>query len=170
MKWLKVLAAVMMFSVALPAAAQLKIGVVDLRQALFTSNAAKSFSEKLKGEFKDQEAKVRAAHDDAQKLKDRLDKDGAMMSDSERNKLASDFQDKVKTFQYLKNKLDTAVDNRKQSFLDSAKPLVDQSLQEIVKEKHLDMILPREAVVYADPKMDVTAELIDKLNHKQKGQ
>ncbi|WP_097460181.1 OmpH family outer membrane protein [Mangrovitalea sediminis] len=169
MKWLKVLAAVMIMSVAVPAAAQLKIGVVDLRQALFTSNAAKSFSEKLKSEFQGQEAKVRKVHDEAQKLKDRLDKDGAMMSDAERNKVASDFQDKVKEFQYLKNKLDTAVDNRKQSFLDGAKPLVDQSLQEIVKERHLDMILPREAVVYALPSMDVTAELIDKLNHKQKG-
>ncbi len=167
MKWGRILAAVLAMMVVLPATAQVKIGVVDLRQALFTSNAAKAFSKQMQTKFKDQEQQVKQAHDAAQKIKDRLDKDGAMMNDTERSKLADSFQEKAKQFKYLQDQLNSAVNKRKKAFLDKAKPVVDAALQELVKEKHLDVILPREAIIYAKPDMDLTSELIDKLNHKK---
>lgn len=167
MKWGKFLAATLALLIAVPAAAQIKIGVVDLRQALFTSSAAQAFSKQMEKQFKGQEEKVQKAHDAAQKIKDRLDKDGAMMNDSERSKLADNFKDKVKQFKYLRDQLNSKVTKRKKAFLSKAKPVVDQALQELVKEKHLDVILPREMVIYAKPDMDLTSELIDKLNHKK---
>ena len=166
MRWLHALTVTILMTVSLSAAAELQVGVVDLRKALFTSDAAKSFSEKLQSEFKDEEGKVRAAQEEAQKLKERLEKDGAMMNESERKKLAQSFQEKVKEFQYLRSKLDSAVNTQKQDFLQQSRPLVDASLQELLDNNDLDLILPREAVVYADPSMDLTEELIKKLNAK----
>lgn len=167
MKWGRVLVAVMAMLVVVPASAQVKIGVVDLRQALFTSNAAKAFGKQMQSEFKGEEQKVQEAHDAAQKIKDKLDKDGAMMNDSERSKLANSFKQKAQKFKQLEQKLSDAVNKRKKAFLDKAKPVIDQALQQIVKEKHLDIILPREMVIYSKSDMDLTSELIDKLNHKK---
>ncbi len=149
---------------SLPALSETRIGVVDLRQALFSSNDAKAFSDQLKKDFSGDEAKVRSAQDEARKLKERLEKDSAMMNDTERSKLASEFQDKVKEFNRLKQRLDASVSSRKQDFLEKARPAVDQAVKELLDKHNLDLILPSEAVVYAKPDMDLTPELLDKLN------
>ncbi|MDO6440844.1 MULTISPECIES: OmpH family outer membrane protein [unclassified Marinobacter] len=151
-------------ALALPAMAETRIGVVDLRQALFSSNDAKIFSESLQKDFAGDEEKVRATQEFARELKERLEKDGAMMNESERNKLASEFQEKVKEFNFLKQRLDSTVNQRKQAFLEEARPEVDAAVKELVDENDLDLILPSEAVVYVKPDMNLTSQLLDKLN------
>ncbi|WP_404363654.1 OmpH family outer membrane protein [Marinobacter sp.] len=149
---------------AVPALAETRIGVVDLRQALFSSEDAQVFSEKLQRDFSGDEADVRRAQEDARKMKERLERDGAMMNESERNRLAAEFQEKVKEFNFLKQRLDSTIASRKQSFLENARPEVDRAVQELLDENNLDLILPSEAVVYAKPAMDLTSQLLDKLN------
>lgn len=151
-------------ALALPAVAETRVGVVDLRQALFSSNDAKSFSETMQRDFAGDEEKVRAAQEFARDLKERLEKDGAMMNESERNKLAGEFQEKVKEFNFLKQRLDSTVNQRKQAFLEEARPEVDAAVKELLEENDLDLILPSEAVVYVKPEMNLTSQLLDKLN------
>ena len=151
-------------SLAMPAVAESRIGVVDLRQALFSSEDAKTFSESLQKDFAGDEEKVRETQEAARKLKERLEKDGAMMNESERNKLAGEFQEKVKEFNFLKQRLDSTVNQRKQAFLEEARPEVDAAVKELLEENDLDLILPSEAVVYVKPEMNLTPQLLDKLN------
>lgn len=158
------MAAMLALTLSFPAMAETRIGVVDLRQALFSSNEAKTFSDSLQRDFADDEAQVRKAQEEARKLKDRLEKDGAMMNESERNELTGQFQEKVKEFNFLKQRLDTTVANRKQAFLEDARPGVDAAVKELLEEHDLDMILPSEAVVYVKPEMNLTDELLNKLN------
>jgi len=151
-------------SLAMPAVAETRIGVVDLRQALFSSDDAKTFSESLQKDFAGDEEKVRATQEFARELKERLEKDGAMMNESERNKLAGEFQEKVKEFNFLKQRLDSTVNQRKQAFLEEARPEVDAAVKELLEENDLDLILPSEAVVYVKPNMNLTPQLLEKLN------
>ncbi|MDN6319840.1 MAG: OmpH family outer membrane protein [Marinobacter sp.] len=151
-------------ALAMPAAADTRVGVVDLRQALFSSNDAKSFSEVMQRDFASEEEKVRETQEAARKLKERLEKDGAMMNESERNQLAGEFQEKVKEFNFLKQRLDSTVNERKQAFLEEARPEVDAAVKELLEENDLDLILPSEAVVYVKPEMNLTAQLLEKLN------
>lgn len=161
---LPMLAGLLALVMAFPVMAETRIGVVDLRQALFSSNDAQAFSEKLQKDFSEEESKVRAAQEDARMLKERLEKDGAMMNESERNQLASEFQEKVKEFNFLKQRLDSTVASRKQAFLEEARPGVDAAVKELLEEHDLDLILPSEAVVYVKPEMNLTKQLLDKLN------
>lgn len=151
-------------AIALPTAAETRIGVVDLRQALFSSDDAKSFSESMQRDFAGDEEQVREAQEAARKLKERIEKDGAMMNESERNKLAGEFQEKVKEFNFLKQRLDSTVNQRKQAFLEEARPEVDAAVKELLEENNLDLILPSEAVVYAKPDLNLTQQLLEKLN------
>ena len=156
--------AVALMALSAQVAAETRIGVVDLRQALFSSNDAQAFSEKLQQDFAGDEAQVREAQEAARKLKDRLEKDGAMMNESERNQLAAEFQEKVKEFNFLKQRLDATVNQRKQQFLGGARPEVDAAVKELLEENDLDLILPSEAVVYVKPEMNLTTQLLEKLN------
>ncbi|MBZ2167590.1 MULTISPECIES: OmpH family outer membrane protein [Marinobacter] len=164
MSRLLVVFAAAMMALSLPAMAETRIGVVDLRQALFSSNEAQSFSEQLQKDFAGDEAQVRQVQDEARKLKERLEKDGAMMNETERNKLAGEFQEKVKEFNFMKQRLDSTVAQRKQEFLEQARPDVDAAVKELVEENDLDLMLPSEAVVYVKPEMNLTQKLLEKLN------
>ena len=159
-----VIAAMVALLVSAPAVAETKIGVVDLRQALFSSQEAQAFSQKLQQDFSGQEAKVRETQETARELKERLEQDGAMMNESERDRLAAQFQEKVKEFNFLKQKLDSTVANRKQAFLEQARPQVDAAVQELMEEHDLDIILPSEAVVFVKPDMNLTGQLLEKLD------
>ncbi|RBP26588.1 periplasmic chaperone for outer membrane proteins Skp [Marinobacter pelagius] len=162
-RMITLLAAALM-AVSLPAFAETRIGVVDLRQALFSSDEAKAFSETLQKDFAGEEAKVRAAQEEARKLQERLQKDGAMMNETERNELTGQFQQKVQEFNMLKQRLDNTVAQRKQQFLENARPEVDAAVKELLEENDLDLILPSEAVVYVKPEMNLTSQLLEKLN------
>jgi outer membrane protein len=153
-----------LLAISAGAAAETRIGVVDLRQALFSSDDAQTFSQQLQRDFAGDEEKVRQAQEEARKLKDRLEKDGAMMNESERNKVAAEFQEKVQEFNFLKQRLDATVNQRKQQFLENARPEVDVAVKELLEEHDLDLILPSEAVVYVKPEMNLTSQLLDKLN------
>ena len=87
-----------------------------------------------------------------------------MMNESERNKLAGEFQEKVKEFNFLKQRLDSTVAQRKQAFLEQARPGVDAAVKELLEENDLDLVLPSEAVVYVKPEMNLTTQLLEKLN------
>jgi outer membrane protein len=56
------------------------------------------------------------------------------------------------------------VNQRKQAFLEQARPEVDAAVKELLEENNLDMILPSEAVVYVKPEMNLTSQLLEKLN------
>lgn len=159
-----VIAAMVALLMSAPVVAETTIGVVDLRQALFSSKEAQAFSAKLQQDFSGEEVKVRETQEAARELKERLEQDGAMMNESERNRLAAQFQEKVKEFNFLKQKLDSTVANRKQEFLEDARPQVDVAVQELMEEHNLDIILPSEAVVYVKPDMNLTGQLLEKLD------
>lgn len=156
--------AALLLAFSVSSMAETRIGVVDLRQALFSSNEAQAFSDRLERDFSDDEARVRQAQEEARKLQDRLQKDGAMMNEREREELSGQFQQKVQEFNQLKQRLDSTVSQRKQQFVESARPEVDAAVKELLEENDLDLILPSEAVVYARPDMNLTEALLNKLN------
>lgn len=149
---------------AVPALAETRIGVVDLRQALFSSNDAKAFSDQLKQDFAGTEEEVRKAQQEARSLQERLQKDGAMMNESERERLKEEFQEKAQEFSEKKEQLDQTLNSRKQAFLEEARPEVDAAVKELMEEHDLDIILPSETVVYVKPELNLTDELLEKLN------
>lgn len=149
------------------ASAEAKIGLLDLRSALFASDAAKAFTEKTVSQFKQQDLEVRAVGEEGQKLEMRLKNDAAIMSDSERAKLGSEIEAKIQEYKYLRSKLDNAIAEKRNEFLAESKPKIDKAIAELVSEEGLSLLLPREAALYADESMDYTQKIVDKLN-KQK--
>ncbi len=150
------------------AQAELKVGLVDMRAALFSSDAAKEFTESMVSKYKQQDLEVRAVGEEGQKLELRLKNDAAIMSDNERSKLASDLEAKIQEYKYLKSKLDKALAEKRQEFLNDSKPKVDQAINELVKEEKLDLLMPREAALYANQSMDLTEKFVKKLNKLNK--
>lgn len=164
MKPLFILVAMLFGLAATAAQAETKIGLLDVRTALFASEAAKEFTEQTVSQFKQQDLEVRAVGEEGQKLEMRLKNDAAIMSDSERAKLASELEAKIQEYKYLKSKLDKALAEKRQEFLESSRPKLNQVINEVVEEHGLSLLLPRESALYAIESMDYTEQVVDKLN------
>ncbi len=146
--------------------AEQRVGVVDFRTALLSSEDAKKFGEQLKKDFADEESRLREVGEIAQKLQDRLKKDAAIMSDSERSKLGAELEEKAQEFNFLKNKYQSAISKREEMFLQESKPKVDEAIRKIANSENIDIVLPSKLVIYANPGLDLTAKLIKELNSK----
>jgi len=64
----------------------------------------------------------------------------------------------------LKWKLDKALAEKRQEFLELSGPNLDKVIADLVAQEKLDVIMPREAALYADPKLDYTQKIIDMLD------
>jgi len=164
MKFISTLALICAMFFSALTSADTKIGLIDMRTALFSSEAAKKFTDNMVSQYKQQDLEVRAVGEDGQKLEQRLKNDAAIMSDGERNKMASDLEAKIQEYKYLKGKLDKALAAKRQEFLAESKPKLDKVINALVEDEKLDLLLPREAVLFATEKMDYTAKVIEKLN------
>lgn len=153
-----------MLLMSMNSVAETKIGLIDMRAALFSSDAAKEFTDKMVKQYKQQDLEVRSVGEDGQKLEQRLKNDAAIMSDSERSKMASELEAKIQEYKYLKGKLDKELAAKRQEFLAESKPKLDQAINELVEEQKLDLLLPRESALFANESMDYTAPVIEKLN------
>jgi outer membrane protein len=155
-------AATVLGSLALPglgyAAEALPIGIVDGN--LVFQKFQPSIEAELKKEFKDQQQKLMKLQTDLQKMSEQLDKDAEIMSEAEVDKLQQNFAEKQMEFQQLSVEYSEAYNERGNEEFQALIEKVQAAAKEIADEKGYQLVVQRGAVLYADAKYDITAELI----------
>lgn len=160
----KFLAAVFLAVFASSAMAELKVGVVDLQRALFASNIAKSSYETVQTQFADDFKKAEELQNQLKGFNEKIKNDGAIMSDDEKRKLQSDFAKSQEDLKFVVDRIQRAEQAWRQQLTRATLPALNKLIQDIAKEEKLDMVLRAETLVFAQPSMDVTKILIEKLN------
>jgi outer membrane protein len=150
---------------AMPAQAQsVKIGYVDLQQALSETGEGKAIKAKLERLLKDKQREFDKMQDEVKRIKDEIETQGAMMKEDLRRTKMQDYQKKMVELQefYMGNQKELADEEAKLT-----KPLLDRFekvLQVIGKDEGYTLILPSAAVVYGQPSLDLTSRLVQKIN------
>jgi len=141
----QVTAVMMLLLAAMPVLAENRIGVVNLREAVFSSDAGSEFGDVIQGELKKEQESIKALEDEAKELQKRLKTDGSMMNESERSDLESKFQQKAREYQQRRARFEQAVNQRQQQFLQQSRPAVDAAMEKLLEQHDLDLIIPAEA-------------------------
>ncbi|MFP8967262.1 OmpH family outer membrane protein [Pokkaliibacter sp. CJK22405] len=162
-KWVSACAVAMGLSVASVAHA-LDVAVLDVPQALFSSDRAKSFMKGLDKEFSDSEQRLETLARDIQANQQKLKKDGGIMKDDDRQKLQNSLKDEVSEYRFLQQKVQSGRASRQQQFLDANRPLLDKLIRELINKKDVKVILSRQGTVYVSETADLTPDLIKSLN------
>lgn len=157
------LALTLIFTSSLALAAG-KVGVVDIERALFLSDAAQTSLKKFEKDNQSEVDKLKELQQELIALKEKGEKDGDVMSDDERRKLGSQFEEKSATYKFYAQKLQQAEGKWRQVFLQEQQPRIEKELKAIVDADKYDVILQAGAVVYAAPATDITKKLIERLN------
>ncbi|MCK0768955.1 OmpH family outer membrane protein [Chromohalobacter canadensis] len=143
---------------SMPAMAN-EVGVIDWRQALLDSDAAQRSMNELKNQIGDKKQRAESLSQELQQLQQKLQQDGAVMSDSERNSAQQELRAKGSDFQQLRQQIQSMQQEKEQSFMQSAKPKLDRAIEQVVERHDLDLVVDRDAVVYSEDGLDVTEEV-----------
>lgn len=165
---LATLAAALMVAYAPVASAQEKpeIAVVNIQQIMQDSSAAKSVRDQLESKQKAFQAEITKKEEALQKEDQELGK--------QRNALSKEaYEEKVRAFRNKATDVQKEVQTKK-AMLDGAferalneiQKVVTEIIVELSKEKGFNTAIPTSQLLYADPKLDVTSEVLSRLNQK----
>jgi Skp family chaperone for outer membrane proteins len=132
-----------------------KIGVLNALQALFNSDAARVVQEELEQEFSADETR-------AQELS--IQQDEAVMTQDEIRRMNSNAQDLQVQLQLIQERVQKALQEKNQQFLQSMQAELATAVSDVVAEGGYDLILNVDSAPYFAPVLDITAKVTAKLN------
>ena len=162
----KLTIAAMLLFVAGSAAAELKIAVLDTQRALVESEEAQALLAQAQKELQAEQDELQALGEEIVTLQEKLQTDGEVMSATEQRKLQKDIEDKQIDYQFLGNKLQKEVNDRRQELLQQMVPKIDVVLKDLIELEGYDMIMERGSLRYVNSKHDITRRVTEKLNEK----
>lgn len=165
-KWIKSLSAALlgMVVVAGAQAADTKIAIVDMERALFQSEGAKNSFKQVEEQFGDDLVKIKNLEKGIKDDQQKLQKDGAIMSDDEQRKIRNNIKENQSEFQFYAGKLQQAETQWRQQFFRANLPRIQEILKKLIEEEKVDMVLNGQAVIHVTPELDLTKKLLNKLN------
>jgi outer membrane protein len=140
------------------------VAIVDVQKVMNTSEAAKGIKaqvDKLRASY---QATVQSKNDELRKMEQDLQQQRAVLSPDALQQRQRDFEQKVasaqKDVQDRRTKIEIALDKAMQQVEETVKQIVEQ----ISKENGITLVLPAQAVIHAEPDMDITPEVLRRLN------
>ena len=166
MKTLKtIIAVVCLVTVSQAAMAQdTKIGVLNALQALFNSDAARIVQEELEQEFNADETRAQELSEQLTALSEKFQQDEAVMTQDEIRRMNSNAQDLQVQLQLIQERVQKALQEKNQQFLQSMQGTLAEAVSDVVAEGGYDLVLNVDSAPYFAPVLDITAKVTAKLN------
>jgi|TARA_B110000438_G_scaffold20597_1_gene18763 outer membrane protein len=143
-----------------------KIGVLNALQALFNSDAARIVQEELEQEFNQDQTRANDLTDQLQTLQEEYQQNEAVMTEDEVRRMNSNAQDLQVQLQLIQERVQAALQEKNQEFLQSMQEELAAAVTDVVAEGGFDLILNVDSAPYFAPVLDITARVTAKLNEK----
>lgn len=139
-----------------------RIAFVNTVQIIEQSPQAAAVRNTLKTEFAPREAMLVEEQNSIKSLEERLVKDGALMSASEKRKLERNIKTKQQSFQSTYKKFAADIESRRKAELQKMQQAIANTVVKVAMEENFDMVLEA-GVVYANEKVNITAKVLTAL-------
>jgi outer membrane protein len=143
-------------------AADYKIGVVNAVKVLEAAPQADVARKKLEKEFATRDRELVAAQKGLKGLEDRMVKDGAIMSETERSRLERDIVNKRRELKRDSDEFREDVNFRRNEEFGKIQRDIVEAIREVAKAEKYDLVLG-EGVIYASKAVDLTETVIKHL-------
>ena len=157
-------AALLATGVATAQAAEYKIGFVNTERLFREAAPAKRAQEKLEKEFAARDAEIQKTTKQVRDLQERLERDGATMSETERRNKERDLANLSRDLQRAQRELREDVNLRRNEEYASVQERADRVIRQIAESEKFDLIL--QEVVFASQRIDITDRVIKALADK----
>lgn len=143
-------------------AADYKIGVVQAVRVLESAPQAEAAKKKLETEFAGRDKQLANDQKALKTLEDRLAKDGAIMSETERVRLERDIISKRRDLKRSSDEFREDVNFRRNEEFGKIQRQIVEAIKQLADEQKFDLVLG-EGVIYASKTVDMTDQVIERL-------
>ncbi len=148
------------------AAAQgLKIGVIDPNRVVEESPQYEEARQTLSTEVAEREADLLDQQESLDRLNEKLERDGALMSEEEVKRLQNDIRARKRRLRYAKAELQEDFALRQSELRTKLVKQVEEVVRQIAKEQEIDLIVS-EGVVYFSERIDISADVVERLKEE----
>ncbi|WP_299195303.1 OmpH family outer membrane protein [uncultured Amphritea sp.] len=141
-----------------------KVVALSVQQALLTSKAADAFREKLKSEFSSEQKQLIDLEAQAKKIQDDIKKGQGTQSKEVQDQQRVQFQKAYGEYQRLGQELQQKQRLREDEFLKEMRPKLDTVIRGLIETEGYDMVVSKQATIFAKPELDITAKVVELLN------
>jgi len=153
--------------ISAPVYAETTVGVVNFLRMMEEAPQAKAAQSKIESEFAPREQKLVALQKEIRKLQDKLEKDGAVMSEAQSNKLERQALSKGRDLKRSREEFRDDLNIRKNEVTAQLQRQMLEATRALAKEKGFDIILGQ-GVVYANKRADITNLVLERLTKNAK--
>lgn len=165
------LAAVILFAIAICLTAandafakEYKIGYVDLAKVSDEYAKTKDYEKSFESQVKVKDAERQKFVDEIRKLKD----EQALLSDKAKAEKQTIIDDKIKGLQDFDRRVRDDLIKQRNTMLGEIQKDIDGVISGYAKESGYDIVLIKQTVLYGGQDLDITAEVVKRLNAQKK--
>lgn len=144
------------------ALAEVKVGFVNTVKLMEEAPQAKAAISKMEAEFAPREKELVALQREIKQAEDKLSRDSAVMSDSERGKLERDLVSQKRDFKRSQDEFREDLNIRRNEELSKLQRRLYDAIVDLAKAENYDLIVS-EGVVYASTSIDITDAVLASL-------
>lgn len=155
------LAAVTMIATG-PVHAELKIGYVNYGQLVEAAPQAKAIADAIRNEFTPRQRELQNQQQSLKTREDKLQKDGATMTEDQRSKAEKDLRDNYRDLQRKQSEVQDDFNARRNEELSRLQRTLIEEVRTYAKAQSFDLIVA-DGVIYANPTIDITPAILTAL-------
>jgi outer membrane protein len=152
----------LLFVAGWAAAEDYKIGVVDPNRVVELSPQYAAAGRALQGEVEERERNLRQQQEQITILQSQLERDAALMSESEIQRLQNDIRSRTRKLKYAQDEFQEDVALRQNELRTKLGKQVREVVVELAKEQGIDLVIT-EGLVYFSPRLDISDLVIERL-------
>lgn len=141
-----------------------EVAVVDFRAALLQSNIGQEEAKAPKQKVADMDARLKKEQSSFQQRAEELKRDELTLSEDEFKKRRQELAQRQQQIQILAAQMQNEAKSIEQKLISSLTPKGELALKAIIEERKLDLVLNRQLSLYANQGVDITGELIERIN------
>ena len=167
MKRMSMLVLLAAFLVSLSGAAlsATKIAYVEVGKVLQESPQVKAVKEKIRKEFAKRDDQLVAEQKKLKKLKEKLARDGSIMSEAERKRLERDIIARTRKLKNAQSEFQEDLALRQNEELGKLRKLIAEVIVKVAKKGGYDLVL-ESGVVWANDKVNITPRVLKELKQR----
>jgi outer membrane protein len=140
----------------------LKIGFVNTERIFREANPSKAATAKIEQEFSRREKELQEMAGRLKAMSDKLDKDGPILSDSDRMKRQRELADLDKDFQRRQREFREDLNQRRNEELATVLDRTNKVIKQIAEAEKYDIVF--QEAVYISQRIDITDKVLKALN------
>ncbi|CAH9017471.1 Chaperone protein Skp [Candidatus Nitrosacidococcus sp. I8] len=156
---IRMLISIFLMVSSISASAEMKIGAVNAVKLLDEAPHKEAALGRLKKEFEARNRQLVAQQRETQKLEEKYNRDAAIMSESDREKLKREVMDKTRDLKRSQDTFEEDYNIRRNEEFRKLQEDIAKAVVDLAKKNKYDLVL-YEGVIYTSPEVDITEDVL----------